>query len=125
MSGRWRVGVPAGKSVRNAPAAAAPSASRARSCGSLFQPAAQGALPTLYAATAPDAKGGGYYGPDRLSETRGYPTEAAIPPHALGTATAARLWDVSQQLTGVMFQVTRSRIHPAVLLDPRFSLSWE
>ena len=91
----------------------------------LFQPAAQGALPTLYAATAPDAKGGGYYGPDRLSETRGYPTEAAIPPHALGTATAARLWDVSQQLTGVTFQVTRSPIHPVALLDPRFSLSWE
>jgi len=91
----------------------------------LFQPAAQGALPTLYAATAPNAKGGGYYGLDRLSETRGYATEAAIPPRALDTATAVRLWDVSQQLTGVMFQVTRSRIHPVALLDPRFSLSWE
>lgn len=69
----------------------------------LFQPAAQGALPTLHAATAPGAKGGAYYGPDRLSETRGYPTEAAIPPRALDTAAAARLWDVSERLTGVTF----------------------
>jgi NAD(P)-dependent dehydrogenase (short-subunit alcohol dehydrogenase family) len=69
----------------------------------LFQPAAKGALPTLYAATAPGAKGGAYYGPDRLSETRGYPTEAAIPPRALDTAAAARLWDVSERLTGATF----------------------
>lgn len=69
----------------------------------LFQPAAQGALPTLYAATSPDAKGGAYYGPDRLSETRGYPTEAKIPPQALDTAAAARLWELSERYTGVGF----------------------
>lgn len=69
----------------------------------LFQPAVQGALPTLYAATAPGAESGAYYGPDRLSETRGYPREATIPPRALDTAAAARLWDVSERLTGVTF----------------------
>lgn len=90
-----------------------------------FQPAAQGALLTLYAATAPDAKGSGDYGPDRLSETRGYPTEAAIPPRALDTATAVRLWDVSQQPTGVTFSGDGEPNTPVVLLDPRFSLSWE
>ncbi|MBX3010189.1 MAG: SDR family oxidoreductase [Caldilineaceae bacterium] len=69
----------------------------------LFQPAAQGALPTLYAATSPQAKPGAYYGPDRLSETRGYPTLAKVPSQALDTAVAARLWEVSEQLTGVRF----------------------
>jgi NAD(P)-dependent dehydrogenase (short-subunit alcohol dehydrogenase family) len=69
----------------------------------LFQPVAQGALPTLYAATAHEAEGGGYYGPDRLSETRGHPSVARIPTAALDRASAARLWDVSEQLTGVRF----------------------
>jgi len=69
----------------------------------LFQPAAQGALPTLFAATAPQAKGGLYYGPDRLSETRGHPTAARIPPKALDKPGAARLWDESARLAGVTF----------------------
>ncbi len=49
----------------------------------LFQPAAQGALPLLFAATSPDAKAGGYYGPHRLGETRGYPVDAKVPSQAL------------------------------------------
>jgi NAD(P)-dependent dehydrogenase (short-subunit alcohol dehydrogenase family) len=69
----------------------------------LFQPVAQGALPTLYAATSPDAHGGGYYGPDRMGETRGYPRPAKIPPLAQDHAAAMRLWDASETLTGVRF----------------------
>lgn len=69
----------------------------------LFQPAAQGALPTLYAATSPAAGGGVYYGPDKLGETRGYPAVAKIPPQALDATTSARLWQVSEQLTGARF----------------------
>lgn len=69
----------------------------------LFQPAAQGALPTLYAATDPNAKGGGYYGPNGLREVRGYPTNAKIPPQAEDTRTAERLWAVSEKLAGVSF----------------------
>lgn len=69
----------------------------------LFQPVAQGALPTLYAATAREAVGGGYYGPDRMGETRGHPAVARIPPAALDQGGAARLWDVSEDLTGVRF----------------------
>ena len=76
----------------------------------LFQPAAQGALPTLYAATSPKAKGGGYYGPDRLSETRGYPAAAKIPPQALDGAVAARLWEVSETLIGVRFNTDISGV---------------
>ena len=69
----------------------------------LFQPAAQGALPTLYAATSAQAAPGAYYGPNMLMETRGYPAPASIPAQARDTAVAARLWDVSEQLTGACF----------------------
>ncbi|WP_127089993.1 SDR family oxidoreductase [Aquabacter cavernae] len=69
----------------------------------LFQPVAQGALPTLFAATAPDAEGGGYYGPDGLSETRGFPAVAKIPPQALNAGASARLWGISEQLTEIAF----------------------
>jgi NAD(P)-dependent dehydrogenase (short-subunit alcohol dehydrogenase family) len=69
----------------------------------LFQPVAQGALPTLYAATAPAAEPGGYYGPRNLSETRGAPAVAKIPPQALDIADAARLWEMSEALTGVRY----------------------
>ncbi len=69
----------------------------------LFQPAAQGALPTLFAATSSKAEPGGYYGPDWLSETRGYPVLAKTPAQALNHAAAERLWQVSEALTGTRF----------------------
>lgn len=69
----------------------------------LFQPAWQGALPTLYAATDPAARDGAYYGPDGLGGARGYPTEEKPPRQALDIAVAARLWDTSQELTRVTF----------------------
>ena len=69
----------------------------------LFSPAWQGALPTLYAATSPEAKPGGYYGPDRMGETRGYPALAKAPPQALDTQAATRLWMESELLTGRVF----------------------
>ncbi|ESQ82021.1 hypothetical protein AEAC466_19070 [Asticcacaulis sp. AC466] len=70
----------------------------------LFQPVWQGALPTLFAATSPAARSGAYYGPDSLGETRGYPTLAKVPPQGLDLAAAARLWDMSEALTGTSFQ---------------------
>ncbi|WP_144161387.1 SDR family oxidoreductase [Paraburkholderia sp. BCC1885] len=69
----------------------------------LFQPAAQGALPTLFAATAPAAEPGGYYGPDKMNEIRGYPSPAKAPPASLDKQVARRLWDVSEELTGIRF----------------------
>jgi len=69
----------------------------------LFQPVAQGALPTLFAATSPKARGGGYYGPDRLGETRGHPTEAQIPKQAMEKHVAHKLWKMSEKLTGISF----------------------
>jgi NAD(P)-dependent dehydrogenase (short-subunit alcohol dehydrogenase family) len=67
------------------------------------QSAADGALPQLFAATSPDAVGGGYYGPGRLMEMKGPPAPARISQRALDRAAGKRLWDVSEQLTGVIF----------------------
>lgn len=67
----------------------------------LFQPVERGALPTLYAATSPQAVGGGYYGPDGMGEIRGWPTEARVPGAAEDLAAARRLWQVSEDLTGL------------------------
>lgn len=69
----------------------------------LFQPVDRGALPTLYAATAPEAAAGAYYGPDGIAEVRGYPTLAKVPAQALDKAVAAQLWSMSEELVGVSF----------------------
>lgn len=74
----------------------------------MFQPAAQGALPTLFAATAPEARGGGYYGPNRMGETRWYPVAAQVPAAARDRVTARRLWDVSEELVGFRFASLQS-----------------
>jgi len=69
----------------------------------LFQPSSQGALPTLFAATAPEAKGGFYYGPNKMRETRGFPSIAKIPAQAEDLAVSLKLWEVSQKLAKVEF----------------------
>lgn len=68
----------------------------------LAQSAAAGALPTLYAATSPDAKGGTLYGPDGFYEMKGSPRRSKIVPSAFDQTVWRRLWDVSEELTGVM-----------------------
>jgi NAD(P)-dependent dehydrogenase (short-subunit alcohol dehydrogenase family) len=65
------------------------------------QSADMGALPSLYAATHPDVEGGMFIGPDGLAEQRGYPTPVAPSDAARDTAVAERLWEISEQLTGV------------------------
>lgn len=69
-----------------------------------LQTAAQGAIPTLYAATAPEAQGGAYYGPTGTNEMRGPLGFATVPAAAQDTAMAARLWDATEALTGVRFR---------------------
>ncbi|MEK7951528.1 SDR family oxidoreductase [Luteolibacter soli] len=73
----------------------------------MFQPASQGALPSLYAATSPTAKGGSYYGPASFSETRGAPTTATIPKQALDAEAASRLWEISEHLAGITIPAPR------------------
>jgi len=64
----------------------------------LFQSAAMGALPQLFAATAPDAESGGFYGPGGLGNLKGYPKACRIAPAALDAAACERLWSVSEEL---------------------------
>ncbi|MGH2545693.1 MAG: oxidoreductase [Actinomycetota bacterium] len=67
------------------------------------QPADLGALPSLYAATAPEVIGGGYYGPDGPGQMRGYPTAVRPSRRALDEDVARRLWEFSEGLTGIRF----------------------
>jgi len=67
------------------------------------QDAAHGALPTLFAATAPEAQPGGYYGPSGFQELKGHPVPAKITRAAKDVALARRLWTESERLTGVTF----------------------
>jgi len=76
--------------------------------GKILQPfashsAAEGALPTLFAATSPEAQPGGYYGPNWFYELKGPPEPAKIMPQAKDAAAATRLWDTSAALTCVSF----------------------
>jgi NAD(P)-dependent dehydrogenase (short-subunit alcohol dehydrogenase family) len=76
--------------------------------GKILQPfasqsAAAGALPTLFAATSPEAQPGGYYGPNWFYELKGPPEPAKIMPRAKDAVVATRLWDVSAVQTGVSF----------------------
>lgn len=67
------------------------------------QSQAQGALPTLYAATADAAASGDYYGPDGPMELQGHPAKAFINKNASHVENAKRLWTLSEELTGVAF----------------------
>ncbi len=69
----------------------------------LAQSAAAGALPTLRAATDPDAGGGSYWGPSGLGEQQGHPVEVGCTDRARDEVAAARLWAVSELLTGVRY----------------------
>ena len=69
----------------------------------LAQPADKGALPTLYAATAPDVKGGDYIGPDGPLEFRGHPRRVQPNRLARDEKLAAGLWKKSEEMTGVRY----------------------
>ncbi len=69
------------------------------------QSAAMGALDQTYAAVAPAAESGKLYGPDGFRQMRGYPTEVEPVESAKNEETARRLWDVSEELTGVRWKL--------------------
>ncbi|MFE5966674.1 oxidoreductase [Streptomyces sp. NPDC056463] len=77
--------------------------------GHLLKPFAQapdrGALPQLYAATAPGVEGGQFFGPDGRGEMRGGPALVRLSPEAADPAIGRRLWEVSESLTGVRFDL--------------------
>jgi len=67
------------------------------------QKAERGALPQLYAATAPGVQGGQFFGPAGFQEFRGEVTEVEAVPEAHDAEIGRRLWEVSEELTGVEF----------------------
>ena len=69
----------------------------------LAQSAERGALPTLYAATAPGVEGGDYYGPDGPGEFRGLPKKVEAIPAAYDPEDGRLLWEASEKLTGVSY----------------------
>jgi NAD(P)-dependent dehydrogenase (short-subunit alcohol dehydrogenase family) len=76
----------------------------------LAQSGADGALPTLYGATMPDIPGGAYLGPDGRFETSGSPTFVSGSSAAQDQAQAKRLWEVSENLTGVTYEWEHAKI---------------
>jgi len=79
-----------------------------RAVGALLIPwfshdAAHGALPTLFAATSPDATPGGYYGPEGFQELTGDTAPAKIPAPAKDAALGQRLWFETERLIGTRF----------------------
>jgi NAD(P)-dependent dehydrogenase (short-subunit alcohol dehydrogenase family) len=72
--------------------------------GALLNSTEEGALPTIYAAVAPEARSGGYYGPQGLAEMRGGDAaEAKVASQAHDQDAARRLWQVCEELTGIAF----------------------
>jgi hypothetical protein len=69
----------------------------------LAQSAADGALPTLYAALAREVSGGDYIGPDGLGEMWGSPKKVGASARARSETDARRLWELSEAETGVRF----------------------
>jgi NAD(P)-dependent dehydrogenase (short-subunit alcohol dehydrogenase family) len=67
----------------------------------ITQSSAMGALPTIRAAVDPNARGGQYYGPDGFMEQRGYPVIVQSNAKSHNLADAKKLWQVSEELTGV------------------------
>jgi NAD(P)-dependent dehydrogenase (short-subunit alcohol dehydrogenase family) len=70
----------------------------------LAQSAEMGALPTLYAATFPDLPSGSFIGPDGFLEQRGHPHLVNGNARSRDTQVARRLWEVSEELTGVHYE---------------------
>lgn len=83
---------------------------RARLVGLVFpfigQSDDRGSWPVLYAATSPEVHGGGYYGPNGIAEIKGIPVEVKPKPHALDPVAGKRLWEASEALTGVQYDLS-------------------
>jgi NAD(P)-dependent dehydrogenase (short-subunit alcohol dehydrogenase family) len=72
-----------------------------KAVGLVSQPAQRGALPQLYAATAPGVDGGQFWGPDGFQQLRGNPKPVRASRQASDPGTAARVWELTAELTGV------------------------
>lgn len=90
--------------VENGPGAKGPKMLALKLLGPvLMQPDTAGALPTLYAAVSPEAKGGEYIGPDGFMEFKGSPVVVKPRANGLDAAVGKRLWTASEEATGVVY----------------------
>ena len=71
----------------------------------MLQSQAMGALPQIRASVDPGVKGGQYYGPGDRKEFRGHPVVVSSTEASHDQEVAARLWEVSERLTGVKFEL--------------------
>jgi NAD(P)-dependent dehydrogenase (short-subunit alcohol dehydrogenase family) len=71
----------------------------------LAQSAAMGALPTLFAATAPGVGQGSFYGPDGWLKMHGWPAPDTPSRKLVTSEVAGRLWELSESLTGIEFSI--------------------
>lgn len=69
------------------------------------QPADKGALPTLFAATNPDLRGGEFIGPDGTRNHKGYPVLTNDAARLYKADLASRLWEISESLTGIKYSI--------------------
>ncbi len=67
----------------------------------------KGALPTLYAAVAPGVEGTDFIGPNGIGQMRGHPVKVTAVDRAYDEETARRLWEVSEEMTGVTYDLPR------------------
>ena len=72
-----------------------------------------GVLPMLYGMTAKEAKAGAFYGP-RWFNMRGYPDEKKANSEAFDAAALKRFWEISEQLTGVVYQFSPQKLGQTV-----------
>ena len=72
----------------------------------IAQSADMGALPALYAATVTDLPSGSFVGPDGLLGGRGHPHVVSAAAKAYDAEAWNRLWELSEQLTGVTYEFT-------------------
>lgn len=73
--------------------------------GGILQSAAMGALPIIRAAVDPHTNGGQYYGPDGKNERSGFPVVVSSSEASHNQADAHKLWEISEELTGVTFNL--------------------
>ncbi len=96
-------GVAATELTRHVPGAGLPGVNWV--FGRILNTAEMGALPTLRAATDPAVRGGQYWGPDGFREMRGNPVLVGSSTQSTDVAVQQRLWQVSEELTGVTYPV--------------------
>ncbi len=71
----------------------------------IAQDVIMGALPTLRAAFDESVTGGEFFGPEKFMETRGYPVQVQPSKLSQDKETAAKLWRLSEEMTGIRYPI--------------------